>query len=309
MRLRRLGVNSVFRFQYLVPILASGRELPNLFLRIPPCQKQVFEFATGFNARRIGIQTEIDFFDILIFLQELQHGFGRKPVQRDIVLFRPIFRIECRVGHHINCGFKYAAAPAEAIAAVRAGYCHTESLHAAHGRLCACGFGVPVFVCPDKNNVIVFPFLIEQMCIYKGFYHVARQEACFQQVGKQPFHVSGFFRQGEGRPACLAFLWFMIFIHSGGFVFTGGFPVQQLPHSLPETQPIEFLHKLYGIAARLVLMVVPAVAGNGNAVVFPAGIGVIKPAFLSGAPQLCAPAGKKILKVNIICFFKLFLCI
>ena len=29
------------------------------------------------------------------------------------------------------------------------------------------------------------------------------------------------------------------------------FPVQQLPHSLPETQPIEFLHKLYGVAARL----------------------------------------------------------
>ncbi len=210
-RLCRLGGKSFLRFQALIPILTGWQQRPDLILRISPFQQQIPEFITGFDTGRVIIQAEIDFGDIIPFLQKSQHWFRRKTVQRDIALLFPILWVHRKKSYQVDRRLEYeqpfpAAAPAKAIVRIRAGYRHAEALRAAGGGFQACRSRISTCIRPYENNVVVPSFLINQPCIHECFHDLPRKAPCFQQVGKQSFHISCLFGKGE----CCSFSFFIV---------------------------------------------------------------------------------------------------
>ena len=110
MLLGGLGLQSIPRFQILVPVFVFGLQRGNL--RIAMLPQNIREPAGGLDSGGIVIQAKDGFPQIWIFLQHPQHSMFRRTTESHIAVLLPAVRVQGEKGKQIDGGLEYIEAVA-----------------------------------------------------------------------------------------------------------------------------------------------------------------------------------------------------
>ena len=105
MLLGGLGLQSIPRFQILVPVFVFGLQRGNL--RIAMLPQNIREPAGGLDSGGIVIQAKDGFPQIWIFLQHPQHSMFRRTTESHIAVLLPAVRVQGEKGKQIDGGLEY----------------------------------------------------------------------------------------------------------------------------------------------------------------------------------------------------------